>query len=109
MSNNKGTSQPPTVGSKSKRNAIKLSLAQPKPSTMSTMQADQVNTITGGATAELNYQGTQQSAVGPQLQFDKSQLCMMTPVTVTTQDQGKRTYYNLKSRPEECGLDHSHL
>jgi hypothetical protein len=53
---------------------------------MSTMQADQVNTITGGATAELNYQGTQQSVVGPQLQFDKSQLCMMTPVTVTTQD-----------------------
>lgn len=61
---------------------------------MSTMQADQVNTISGGATAELNYQGTQQSIVGPQLQFDKSQLCMMTPVTVTTQDQGKRTYNN---------------
>ena len=56
-----------------------------------------VKSISGGATAEFNYQSgpTLGEVVGPQLSFDKSQLCMMTPVGITKQDQGMRNHQGL--------------
>jgi hypothetical protein len=46
-----------------------------------------VKSISGGGTAELNYQHAT-TVVGPQLSFDKNHLVMMTPVGITKQDSG---------------------